>query len=58
MSLIVSYIKPKPLTFFRHQHYLNKKKTKTLIGLKKKMNEEKRRRDSRIYITIGIQHKR
>ena len=59
MSLIVSYIKPKPLTFFRHQHYLNKKKTKTLIGLKKKKkNEEKRRRDSRIYITIGIQHKR
>ena len=24
------------MTFFRLQHYLNKKKTKTLIGLKKK----------------------
>ena len=24
------------MTFFKHQHYLNKKKTKTLIGLKKK----------------------
>ena len=50
MSLIVSYIKPKPLTFFRHQHYLNKKKTKTLIGLKKKKKERRKKKKRLTYI--------
>ena len=45
------------MTFFRHQHYLNKKKTKILIWLKKKGKRERERerereRNSHVYIYI------
>ena len=36
------------MTFFRHQHYLNKKKIKTLIGLKKKKKKKNQPTDTQI----------